>query len=199
MTHFSTRLKRPNGFRAAVAATLLAFAAACDDFTSVPARLAVIGDSGMVHAINGAPPGAPTALHLYTGSRLAADASFFFDVAFDIDASGNPLIIPQRVLASGLAASRTVGLQAVNSTYAALTRAPKDGYRVDTTLVTTVGQTVVIQTYDNSVCGIALTGSVLYAKLIVLEVNRANRTLTVQYVVDPNCGFLSFEPGIPKE
>ena len=199
MTHFLTALKRPNGALAAAAFAVMATAAACGEFTSVPASLSVQSDSGMVYAINGAPPGAPTALHIYTGSRLAADASFFFDVAFDIDAAGNVLIMPQRVVASGLTTSHTVGLQAVGTDYSALDKAPKDGYRADTTLVTRIGQTVAIQTFDQNVCAVSLTGQQLYAKLVVREVNRANRTISLQYTVDPNCGFLSFAPGIPKE
>ncbi len=199
MTPFLTALKRPNGALAVAAFAAMALAGACGEFTSVPASLSVQSDSGMVYAINGAPPGAPTALHIYTGSRLAADASFFFDVAFDIDAAGNVLILPQRVVASGLAPSHSVGLQTVSTDYAALTKAPKDGYRADTTLVTRVGQTIAIQTQDLNVCSVSLTGTQLYAKLIVREVNRANRTISLQYTVDPNCGFLSFAPGIPKE
>jgi hypothetical protein len=199
MTLFPTALKRPNGVLAMAVAAALAFTGACGDFTSVPAQLAVVADSGTVYALNGAPPGAPTALHIYTGSRLAADASFFFDVAFDLDASGNVLVLPQRAVASGLASSHTVGLQNVSEDYSLLAKAPKNGYRADTALVTRIGQTVAIQTYDGNVCSIALTGSTLYAKLVVRAVNTTKRTISLEYTVDPNCGFLSFAPGIPKE
>jgi hypothetical protein len=199
MTLFSTALRRPSGVLTAAVAAVLAFAGACGDFTSVPASLAVVADSGTVYALNGAPPGAPTALHVYTGSRLAADASFFFDVAFDIDAAGNVLILPQRVVASGLASSHTVGLQSVPTDYSSLDKAPKNGYRADTTLITRVGQTVAIQSYDLNVCSISITGQILYAKLVVREVNVDKRTISFEYTIDPNCGFLSFAPGIPKE
>src|SRR5262245_29399906 len=127
MTLFSIALKRPSGALTVAVGAVLALAAACGDFTSVPASLAVVSDSGTVYALNGAPPGAPTALHVYTGSRLAADASFFFDVAFDIDAQGNVVILPQRAVASGLASSHTVGLQNVATDYSALEKAPKNG------------------------------------------------------------------------
>ena len=33
---------------------------------------------------------------------------------------------------------------------------------------------------------------------VVLSVDKAARTLQVQYAADPNCGFLSFDPGVPK-
>jgi len=192
------RTKRTFGL-VAVAGAALTFAAACGDFTAVPASLPTLTDSGSVYALNGAPPGAPTALHLYSGSRLAADASFFFDVAFDIDGSGNVVLLPQRVVASALSNSHTVGLQAVSEPFALLDKAPKSGYRADTAQVTRVGQTVVIQSQDPNACGISITGTTIHAKLVVLSVDRSARKLSIQYTVDPNCGFLSFAPGVPKE
>ena len=146
----------------AVAAIAVA-GVACGDLTGVPASLPTLTDSTVVYAINGAPPGAPTALHIYAGQLFSADASFVFDVAFDIDASGHAVILPQRAVASGLAATHTVGLQTATGAYESLTRAPNSGYRADTALVATPGVPVLVQT------------------------------------TDPNCGFRSFLPGIPKD
>src|SRR5262245_43120541 len=198
MTDTVTSTKRT--FNAlAVASVILTFAAACSDFTGVPASLATLTDSGTVFALNGAPVRAPTALHLYTGTRLAADASFSFDIAFDIDASGNPVILPLRTVASGLTGAHTVSLQNINQDFSTLEKAPKSGYHADTALVTRVGQTVAIQSLDAGLCGFSVTGSSIYAKLVVLSLNPIARTMSIQYTVDPNCGFVSFLPGIPKD
>ena len=198
MTDTVTSTKRT--FHALVAASaIVTFAAACSDFTGVPASLVTLTDSGTVFALNGAPSFAPTALHLYTGSRMAADASFLFDVAFDIDASGNPVILPLRTVASHLAGAHTVSLQAVDQNFSLLERAPKSGYHADTALVTSVLQTIVIQSQDVNLCGFSVTGSSIYAKLVILSMNPIARTMSIQYTVDPNCGFVSFLPGIPKD
>ena len=194
-----TGTKRTVGALIVAAGAVLSLAAACSDFTGVPASLPTLTDSGTVYALNGAPSGAPTALHLYTGSRLAADASFIFDVAFDIDPQGNVIILPQRVVASGLTSSHSVGLQYVSTDFSLLDKAPKNGYRADTALVTRVGQTVVIQSQDINVCGISVTGTSIHAKLVVLSLDRDARKLSIQYTVDPNCGFLSFASGVPKD
>lgn len=199
MTQQAPRTKRSfRGFVAA-ATVVLTLGTACGDFTSVPASLATITDSGTVFAINGAPPGSPTALHLYTGARLAADASFFFDIAFDINAQGDVVLLPQRVVASGLAPTHSVGLQRVPETFDLLEKAPKSGYRADTALVTRPGQTIVAQSQDSNICGASITGTVIYAKMVVLSVNPDTRQLAIQYTVDPNCGFTSFASGVPKE
>ena len=120
-------------------------AVACGDLTGVPASLPTLTDSGTVYAINGAPPGAPTALHVFSGSILNADATFIFDVAFDIDANGRVIYLPQKTVASGLAPTHSVGLQATTATFDAVTSAPKSGYRPDTALVANPGTVVLIQ------------------------------------------------------
>src|SRR5689334_3249738 len=129
MTHRASDKKRTIAMLAAAALALAI--AACGDFTGVPASLSTFADSGVVYALNGAPPGAPTALHVYSGTRLAADASFTFDVAFDLDAANNVLIMPQRAVASSLASTHTVSLQTVTTDFASIDRAPKNGYRAD--------------------------------------------------------------------
>ena len=193
-------IRRPTSKLIALAAAALSvIGVACGDFTGVPASLPTLTDSGTVYALNGAPPGAPTALHVFSGTLLPATAAFVFDVAFDIDAAGHVLIIPQRVVATGLSSSHTVGLQSVSGDFDAVASAPKSGYRADTTVVTVPGQVVLIQSSDPSACGISLTGSTLYGKVVVTAVDRVQKTLSLRYAVDPNCGFLSFAPGVPKD
>ena len=152
-----------------------------------------------VYAINGAPPGAPTALHVFSGTLLPATAAFVFDIAFDIDTAGHVVIIPQRAVATGLSSSHTVGLQRVATDFDSLSAAPKSGYRADTALVTTPNQVIAIQSSDPNACGISLTGSTLYAKVVVRAIDRVTKQLAVRFTVDPNCGFFSFAPGLPKD
>lgn len=199
MTDPVTGTKRTFLALVVAASVTVSLAAACSDFTGVPASLPTLTDSGTVFALNGAPSGAPTALHLYTGTLLAADASFTFDIAFDIDAFGNPVILPQRTVATGLVPAHSVGMQHIDQEFSVLEKAPKSGYHPDTALVTRVGKTVAIQSQDVNLCGISITGTSIYAKLVVLSVDPAARKLSIQYTVDPNCGFVSFLPGVPKD
>ena len=95
-------IRRPTSKIVVLAAAGLAIlGVACGDFTGVPASLPTLTDSGTVYALNGAPPGAPTALHVFSGTLLPATAAFVFDIAFDIDAAGHVLLIPQSVVATG--------------------------------------------------------------------------------------------------
>ena len=197
MTH-RTAVSRPR-IVVLVAALLSVGALACGDFTGVPASLPTLTDSGTVYALNGAPAGAPTALHFFAGQLVPADANFLFDIAFDIDSSGRVVYMPQRVVASALATTHSVGLRTMPDSFEAVTSAPKSGYRADTALVAARNIVVVAQSNDPNTCGISLTGSSIYAKIVVTSVDPATRQLKVRFTVDPNCGFVSFAPGIPKD
>lgn len=176
-------------------------AAACGDFTGVPASLPTATDSGTVYALNGAPLGAPTALHVYSGTLIPATADFVFDVAFELDSTaGEIVVLPQRTIASGLATTHAVGLAVVADTFDAVGRVPSGiSFRQDTAMVLKRGQTMLVQVTDQSICGFSLTGSTMYAKLAVKSIDRPSRTMSIQYATDPNCGFRSFASGIPKD
>jgi hypothetical protein len=191
---------RSSLFACALAVCAVAAVAACGNFTGVPASLPTITDTGTVYALNGAPPGAPSAFHVFSGSLITADANFLFDVAFDIDANGNLVVLPQRAVASALASTHTVGIQKDSThTFDQITRAPANGYRADTATTIKVNQVLLIQSADANACGVSLTGTTLYAKIVVTAVDLAKRQLQVQYTSDPNCGFRSFLSGIPKD
>jgi len=181
------------------AAALSTLGLACGDFTGVPASLPTISDTGTVFALNGAPAGAPSGLHVFTGTLVPVDQSFSFDVGFDIDSSGGIIVYPQRTVATALSTTtHSVGLQTVRDTFEAVLTAPKSGYRADTALVTSRNVVVLVQSNDAGVCGLALTGSSMYAKFQITEVNRLTRQLKIRWTVDPNCGFVSFQSGVPK-
>jgi hypothetical protein len=181
------------------AAAVATLGLACGDFTGVPASLPTISDTGTVYAINGAPAGAPSGLHVFTGTLVPVDQSFAFDVGFDLDSTGAIVAYPQRTVATALSTTtHPVGLQTVKDTFEAVISAPKSGYRADTALVIQRNVVVLVQSTDQNVCATALTGTQLYAKFQITEVNRLTRQLKIRWTADPNCGFVSFESGVPK-
>ena len=181
-------------------AALAVVGVACGDLTGVPASLPTLTDSGtrvrdQRRAAGRADRAARVQRHAAPG-----DASFIFDVAFDIDARGSRADLPQRVVASGLSSTHSVGLQSDCGDFDALTSAPKSGYRADTALVTALERrSSRFRAADPNACSISLTGTTLYAKIVVTAVDPVAKQLTVRYTVDPNCGFFSFASGIPKD
>jgi hypothetical protein len=169
-----------------VVVALATLVVACGDPTRPRATTINLLLSYSVHGLTGAPPATANALNLYVGPTRA-DASFDFDVALDLDATGRILVYPVRAVAgplAGLVPTR-VGLQTVSGTFEALREAPERGY--DTLSVRTIAPGTVVAV----LCIYSLTGSSTYAKFVVDSVNTATRRFYVRSVADANCGYRS--------
>ena len=177
---------------AAVAFAVLAVA--CGDPTKPKATYANAPASYNLYAFTGAPVNAVTAIS-FLGGAARADASFAFDVAFDLDQAGRPIIYPVRALASDLAGSvKRVGLQVVPGPFEAVREVPATGY--DTLGAKTInpGDVLAVEMFDLQTCLYSLGGQMLYAKLTIDSVNTASRRLYARTVFDPNCGYRSVVP-----
>jgi hypothetical protein len=186
----------------AFALTIAAVASvsACKGLTSIDASFDNVTDTLEFFPLNGSPPGAPTAINLFSGVRQRADQSFAYDVAFDLSSSGLVTIIPARALASGFAAPYSVGLQKLPGvTFESVATAPKDGYTNDSTMTVVPGQVVVIQSFDVNRCGFAIKGQSYFSKLLVVSVDTVARKIKTLIEVNRNCGFRSFAEGKPKD
>jgi hypothetical protein len=184
----------------AVAVGGLGSVAACKGLTSIDASFENVTDTIEFYPLNGSPPGAPTAIKLFSGVRERADESFAYDVAFDVTPTGEVKIIPARALASGFAAPYAVGLQRIpNATFDAVASAPKDGYTIDSTMTVGPGTVVVIQSFDVNTCAVSIKGQSYFSKLVVTSVDPATKKIRTVIEVNRNCGFHSFAEGKPKD
>ncbi|HVE79452.1 MAG TPA: hypothetical protein VNA89_11345 [Gemmatimonadaceae bacterium] len=192
----------PNPTRAlriAAAAALLPLTAACGESTNIRASLPVVSDTLRAWAVTGTPLELPSALDLGVGGVVRPDVAGtapLFDILFDLDPAGAVLLIPARAAAGNLGGGQ-VGFILSELDFGAVTRAPNNGYRYDTTTVAPVGRTVIMET-ANRVCLGTLVPR-LYAKLVVDSVRAAERTVFFRIVHDPNCGFRGLVPDeIPR-
>jgi hypothetical protein len=182
-----------------VAAALAVLAVACGDPTKPKATYANAPSSYALYAFTGAPVNAATAIS-FLGGAARADASFAFDVAFDLDPSGRPVIYPVRALASDLAGSvKRVGLQVVPGSFESLREVPETGYDTLGAKTVNVGDVLAVELFDFQNCLYSLGGQMLYAKLTIDSVNTTSRRLYARTVLDPNCGYRSVVPdSIPE-
>jgi len=185
--------------RLLIVGAAVAGVSACKGLTSVAASFDNVTEALTVYAINGSPPGAPTAISLFTGSPLHADQAFAYDLAFDLDTSGKVVLIPARQLATQLSSPYSVGLQVVPDSFAALTRAPKSGYTVDSLLVVGAHTVVAIESHDLARCQFAIKGQSYFSKLVVDSINLEQRKISATVTVNLNCGFTSFAAGRPQD
>ncbi|SRR6266498_2001533 len=181
---------------AAFAATLLS---ACGNDTLFNASLPTSADVYTVFALTGTPPSYPSALDTYFRQPVRVDGAGSFDVAFDLDSGGNVIVYPVKLVVRSLSGDRRVGLMKVAGDFASITSAPKATYQTDSAVVATKGEVIVVEAARNrsgDACQFALSPNI-YTKVLIDSIAPATRTIVLQTVMDPNCGFRSFETGIP--
>jgi len=172
---------------------------ACGDPTNLKATLPTFTDTLSLFALSGTPPSYPSGLSLLGRQAVRVDGFANFDVAFDINGSGNVVAYPVKLVVASPAGARPVGLLKAAGGFESVLDAPATGYKTDESVILAPGETVVIQSAHNSsqdICQFALS-PYLYAKISVDSVNLASRTIYLQMGLDPNCGFRSFASGIP--
>ncbi len=73
--------------------------------------------------------------------------------------------------------------------------APTSGYQTDSTLALDVNEGAIVETQTN-ICEFQ-SSQLVYAKLQIKAVDPISRQIVFRITYDPNCGFRSFEPGVP--
>jgi hypothetical protein len=183
----------------ALSAGLLAAATAgCDDPFAPRADTAVRTDTFAVYAMTGTPASLPSAFHVVFFTPVRVDATFGFHFAFDIDGAGRVQLIPVRLVGGPATANRRVGLQRATVPFDQVTRAPLRGYVYDSVLTLAEGQTAIAEVLAD-LCAYSTLSQLVYAKMEILAVDVLRRLISFRITYDPNCGFRSFLPGVPKD
>jgi hypothetical protein len=172
---------------------------ACGDPTNLQANIPTTVDTLSLFALSGTPPTYPSGIAIVSRQPVRVDGFAVFDVAFDINAAGQAVISPVKLVVITPGGSRPVGLLKVPGTFETVLEAPKSGYELDSSLVLAPGEVVAIQTAHNAsgdLCQFAINPNI-YAKIAVDSVVLASRTLFLRMGLDLNCGFRSFADGIP--
>jgi hypothetical protein len=169
---------------------------ACGDPTLPKATTPNVFISYSLFPLTGSPSGVSNAVSFFNGPTRA-DATFQFDVAFDVDPTGKIMAYPVRSLAGTLAGviGTRVGLQPVSGSFESVRQAPDVGYDTLTVKNIALGTTVAVQLVDqlSGQCLYSLGGQSTYAKFVVDSVD-AQRRLYIRSVVDLNCGYRSLVP-----
>ena len=172
---------------------------ACDDPDLLRASRPTVEDEYTVFALTGTPAAYPSGINTYVRAALRVDGSANFDVAFDIDDQGRALLYPVQKIVSSLSGTRRVGLRKVAGTFESVTEAPSGTY-ADSVIVAAKGDVVVVQSVRNGsgdACQFDIS-PYIYTKMPVDSIATDIRTIKIRTVLDPNCGFRSFESGVPS-
>ena len=181
-------------FCLAASATIVVCAAvACDDTGLLPAGFPNFVDTVTLHALKGTPISTPSAFDISVGIAVRTDQGQAFDFAFDIDSVGDAIIMPAGVL--GLPAQ--AGLQMSDLPFEDVDDAPYDDYVADSLFTLSVGDVFIGRSRNTSGNCYYLGSLPRYGKFHVLALDMQNRTITLETLVNVNCGYRKLEPGYP--
>jgi hypothetical protein len=105
---------------------------------------------------------------------------------------------PARLVAGNLIPTGNVGIQKVGGNWSSVTKAPNSGYRADSAVTLAIGEVAVVQV-TTEVCLYAIRGVNVYGKFVVDSIRAADRRIYGRLASNPNCGFRSLVPGLPKD
>lgn len=173
---------------------LLAAVMACgSESTLAPPVFDNVVDTTVLYGLTGTPIGTPSAFDVVQAVTVRTDLNKAFDFAVEIAGAADVDLLPAGAL--GFAADPGVLLSA--RSFDAITSAPTDGYVQDSVVPATVGSVFVLRSRTTSeLCG---AGSLpRYGKFRVLAIDAATRSVTLEFLVNQNCGYRSLEPGLPN-
>ena len=173
-----------------------AILASCGNPYGLPAAFIVNKvDTVSLYALSGTPISQPSAYLIYSGARVRTDLTSQLDFAFDIDTAGRAELLPTAVLKLGTGS----GFQISRLDFDSVRVAPTTGYNVDSALVVTENNVVLAQ--SSRANALSCTFNIvypLYAKLQVLTIDMAARSIDFLILRDSNCGYRGLEPGLPR-
>ncbi len=179
---------------AILAATALAVG--CEDPFDIEAQFPTDNLGFQVWALNGTPDEFPTALNVPTATLVRPDGNGAFDIAFDVDVDGRLLVIPMRLVVSPVLGGRTVHFIQAPAVFEQVLSAPTGGWEMDSTIAVEPGETFLVRVFATQ-CQLQLR-QYIYAKFVVDSIIPAERRARLRGKLNPNCGFRSFQDGIPE-
>lgn len=180
--------------------------AACGNdavFTQL-ATVSNVSTTASVYALTGSAPELPAAYSMVNGAfvrpAVLSDGSVNFDLAFDIDAQGKVVILPVRKVVPTppfpSTGAPSVGLLKSSIAYDVITRAAERGYKLDSAVVASPGDTYFLQ-LPAAGC---VFGEPYFGKIVIDSVFVADRRIVVRALTNRNCGgYRSLTTGLPKD
>lgn len=171
---------------------LAALASGCGDPYGQKAQFTNTVDTLTLFALRGTAIRSHSAFDMYSLSTSRTDTTSGYDFAFDIDSTGRALIYP----AGALGLSKDAGLQLMDRTFDAVHSAPQTGFSTDTAIVVDTANVFVARSRTSSLfCTYVAVPR--YGKFHVLAIDPTARTITLESLVDLNCGYRGLDPGLP--
>ncbi len=179
-----------------VVLAVVLFSAGCDNTLALPpASVPNVVDTVTLSALQGTSINSASGFDVTLRRTARTDRqSEAFDIAFDIDDGGRALIFTTGAL--GLNARSAI--QSSDRAFGDIVIAPLEDYQLDSALVVGVDSVFIVRSRPTSFGCVFFLGQLpRYGKFHVLDLSLETRQITLENLVNVNCGYRSLEFGIP--
>ena len=154
-------------------------------------------DTVSLYALTRTPVSLPSGYSIKDLQRIRTESGSSFDFAFDIDSTGQPVLLPTGPLKLG----QQSGIQTSAQNFDSIKVAPTSGYNVDSAQVVHEDSVLILMTRASLCQSIVGFVAPYYAKLHVLAIDTTStpngRRIDFVILSDLNCGFRGLEEGLP--
>ena len=150
-------------------------------------------DTTTLFSLSRSPVPSPSAYDIVAAAPTRLELGLQYDFAFDFDSANVATILTAQLLGTLVES----GLRSTKTSFDSIARAPLDGYVQDSLMTLAVDDVFLAQSRrvsDN--CGFLISFP-RYGKFRVIAIDVQAGTITLETLVNRNCGFRDLEPGIP--
>ncbi len=130
----------------------------------------------------------PAAFDMFNRSAVRTDQSNAWDFVFSVDSGIGPTLQARESI---LGLESDAGLQTSNSEFGLLSTAPKDGYITNEPVPIAVGSVLTVRSRQTLSFR---TRCRVYGKLEIISIEGTPATVTLRFVINPNCEQRDIEP-----
>jgi len=180
-----------------VLATVGILSACSDNANLAPASIPNVVDTFTIGSLTGSPVSIPSAYSVADGNVVRTDLTSAFDFAYDVDATGQHVLLTLEVMRLVTTNGSGPGVQFTSKPFDQLSQAPSNGWITGDTVKVDSGTVLLLR--SRIICG--GLGVPLYGKMEVLSIDDTpgNQTMTFKALSNENCGYKSLLPGLPKD
>lgn len=183
---------------AAAMAALVAFAGCSDPNELADPSLSNEVDTVTIFSQTFGSVSQPSAYSIVSRAPVRTwEAGVNFEFVYDVDTTGQSLFLPVELFNVLPEGAFKPGLKRpqVSDSFSQMTRAPLNGYITGDTIPVAAGDLFFVRTTVSS-CSILRVP--LYAKVHVIAIDTAAKSIQLEVLANQNCGYRALKPGLPK-
>lgn len=180
--------------RRTVCLIALVATAACDANQLAPSSVPNVVDTVVLGSLSNAPLQFGAGFDVTTGAVVRTDQSPDFDFIYNVDSLGRHVFLPlHAILGLGNTVGNNPGFIKQTLLFEQITAAPTDTYLTTDTIAVAAGDVYIARSRVTCYLGVPQ-----YGKVHVLSFDDLLHTVSLEVLVDANCGYKNLQVGLPQ-